>query len=141
MAHNNRCDFSKGVGFSYDAVFHLLQGTKKSKIQRESSHEDAYFLDENLRGYSWGDSQELAEINEMQLKTGSLSQEIKDLRKRLQQSKMRRNTVNVYAKELRDLLTRAGIRSHSFPCGRRSLGSISGMWFTDQLMDLPQGKE
>ena len=80
MAHNNRCDFSKGVGFSYNSVSHLLQGTKKSKTQRENSPEDTYFFDENIRGYSWGDSQELAEINELQLKVGSLSQEIKDLR-------------------------------------------------------------
>ena len=80
MAHNSRCNFSKGEGFPYDAVSHLLQGTKKSKIQRDSSPDDAYFFDENLRGYSWGDNQELAEINELELKVGALSQEIKDLR-------------------------------------------------------------
>jgi hypothetical protein len=80
MAHNNRCDFSKGVGFSYDAVSHLLQGTKKTKMQRESSTGDLYFLDENIRGYSWGDTQELSEINDMQLKVGSLSHEVRSLR-------------------------------------------------------------
>ena len=79
MTYHNRCDFSKGEGFSYDAVSHLLQGTKKSKAQRGNSP-DAYFLDENIRGYNWGDNRELAEINEMQLKVGPLSKEIRDLR-------------------------------------------------------------
>ena len=80
MAPNNRFDFSKGQGFAYDSVSHLLQGTKKSKMQRDSSPDNPYFLDENIRGYSWGDNQELAEINELELNVGKLSPEICDLR-------------------------------------------------------------
>jgi hypothetical protein len=80
MSYGSKCNFSRGEGFSYGDVVHLLQGTRKPKIQGSSSGGDPYFLDENIRGYGWGDNQDLKEINEMELGIGPLSQELRDLR-------------------------------------------------------------
>ena len=83
MAYGTKCDFSRGEGFSYGDVVHLLQGTRKPKVQGRSSDDDPYFLDENIRGYGWGDNQDLKEINKMELGIGPLSQELRDLRKEI----------------------------------------------------------
>lgn len=80
MSFSTQGNFSRGEGFSYADVVHLLRGTRKPKTQGSSSGEDLYFLDENIRGYGWGDNQDLKEINKMELGIGPLSQELRDLR-------------------------------------------------------------
>lgn len=81
MSYNSECNFLKGKGIPYRYVYHLLCGTKKSRKELDKHIEDHYFHDENLIGYGWDSSdKEIKEINEMELRLGSLPSEILDLR-------------------------------------------------------------
>jgi hypothetical protein len=81
MSRKNTFDFSKGEGIPYRDVLHLLYGTRKSRAGLDQENDLQYFLDENLRGYGWGSTtNELEEINQLELQVGPLTQEIRDLR-------------------------------------------------------------
>ena len=81
MSRKNTFDFSKGEGIPYRDVVHLLYGTRKSQAGLDQENDLQYFLDENVRGYGWGSTNnELEVINQLELQTGSLTQEIRDLR-------------------------------------------------------------
>ena len=81
MSSIGRCNFSRGVGIPYSAVYHLLDGTRKIDRKSEKEEENCYFHDENIRGYGrGGPDQEVQEINKMELKLGSLSPAIRDMR-------------------------------------------------------------
>ena len=81
MSQKNTCNFSKGEGIPYRDVAHLLHGTRKSKAMLDQKNDVQYFLDENVRGYGWGSTNnELEVINQLELQIGSLTQEIRDLR-------------------------------------------------------------
>jgi hypothetical protein len=81
MSQKNTCNFSKGEGIPYRDVAHLLHGTRKSKAMLDQKKDVHYFLDENVRGYGWGSTNnELEVINQLELQIGSLTQEIRDLR-------------------------------------------------------------
>jgi hypothetical protein len=81
MSRKNAFNFSKGEGIPYRDVSHLLYGTKKSKVMLDQQNDVQYFLDENIRGYGWGSTNnELEVINQLELQIGSLTPEMCDLR-------------------------------------------------------------
>jgi hypothetical protein len=68
------------MGIPYDAVYHLLDGTRK--IDKKHDRDDGnYYHDENIRGYGVrGPDHEVQEINRMELQLGDLSPAVRDLR-------------------------------------------------------------
>lgn len=81
MSSSGRCNFSRGVGIPYSAVYHLLDGTRKIERKSGKADDDCYYHDENIRGYGrGGGDQEVQEINRMELKLGSLSPALRDMR-------------------------------------------------------------
>lgn len=80
MSATGRCNFHKGIGIPYDAVYHLLDGTRK--IDKKRDNDDGhYYHDENIRGYGrGGHDHEVQEINSMELQLGDLSPAVQDLR-------------------------------------------------------------
>ena len=73
-------DFAKGRGIDYEAVYHLLYGSGKSRKGSDvQSGNELYFFDENLKGYGWRDS-DIEEINELEMQLGTAPKEILDLR-------------------------------------------------------------
>jgi hypothetical protein len=81
MSQKNTFNFSKGEGIPYRDVCHLLYGTSKSEAMFDRKKGEQYYLDENLRGYGWGGTDdELQAINKLELQVGSITPEIRDLR-------------------------------------------------------------
>jgi hypothetical protein len=73
MSRKNAFNFSKGEGIPYRDVSHLLYGTKKSKAMLDQQNDLQYFLDENIRGYGWGSTNnELEVINQLELLSGDM---------------------------------------------------------------------
>lgn len=80
MSVSGKCNFHKGIGIPYDAVYHLLDGTRKIDKKRDSN-DGNYYHDENIRGYGLrGPDHEVQEINRMELQLGELSPAVRDLR-------------------------------------------------------------
>lgn len=80
MSTTGRCNFHRGIGIPYDAVYHLLEGTRKADKKRAADGDSCYH-DENIRGYGrGGPDHEVQEINRMELQLGELSQDVRDLR-------------------------------------------------------------
>lgn len=81
MTRKNTIAFSKGEGIPYGDVCHLLFGTRKPKALMDQEKTEASFLDENLRGYGYGNAdQEVQAINRLELEIGSMTPETRDLR-------------------------------------------------------------
>ncbi len=80
MSVTGKCDFYRGMGIPYEAVYHLLDGTRK--IDKKHGRDDGNFChDENIRGYGLrGPDHEVQEINRMGLELGELPPAVRDLR-------------------------------------------------------------
>jgi hypothetical protein len=80
MSGSGRCNFHKGIGIPYDAVYHLLDGTRKID-KKHDSNDGNFYHDENIRGYGrGGPDHEVQEINRMELQLGEPEPSVRDLR-------------------------------------------------------------